>query len=281
LDHGDIDRRGIVTGLNAIYCRSLLSGAWLFEQAGELERAKELRHTAAAVARIVRNLTWSDEHGLFADGWHDGGISPSLSWQTNILALYGGISLPRQQESIVSQLFSRDAPYEAYVPGDSNNPFFKYFVLLAAFEMELRSLALAILRRYWGEMLGRGAVTWWELFNPDEVEETIPTFSVCHGYGVSPNALLCTELAGIRPAAPGFQTAVFSPLAEAARWVRARVPTPNGLIQVEWQLTDEGEFEAAVDAEFPLEVIPVLDPTIAETATLHVSDDVTILTGEE
>lgn len=279
LDHGDIDREGVVTGLNAIYCRALLSGAWIFDQLGAGEKASELRRRMAATASQIRALTWDEERGLFADGWSRGRreMSQFYSWQTNVLAIYGGVARPEDYDGIFSRLFSDTEPYELFAAGDTNNPFFKYFVLESAFALDRRRWGMELIRWYWGRMLARGATTWWEIFDPEGREDEVPECSLCHGYGVSPNGFLISELVGIRPATPGFTTAYFSPILDVVASVKARIPTPYGHINVEWHRKDGSSFEAVIDANFPLDVIPVLDPGIAEIATIHVSDDVTIL----
>jgi hypothetical protein len=277
LDHGEIDREGIVTGLNAIYCRALLSAAWLYGQAGDVERATTLRRRASRVAQTVRQLTWDEQRGLFADGWNDGQPSEFCSWQTNVLAIYGGIAAPEKYGAVFDKLFCAEAPFELFSAGDANNPFFKYFVLEAAFALERRQWAMQLIRWYWGQMLRRGATTWWEMFDPEGHSAEVPSCSMCHGYGVSPNAYLCTELAGIRPAVPGFRMAYFNPLPGLTNAVKARIPTPHGHIAVDWHFRETGEFEAMIDATYPLEVIPVLPPGIVETALIHVSDTVSIL----
>lgn len=277
LDHGDIDREGIVTGLNAIYCRSLLSGAWLFNQAGDAARAEVLRRRAGRVAQTIRQLAWDEQRGLFADGWNDGQTSEFCSWQTNVLAIFGGIAEPEQYGPVFSKLFCDEPPYELFSAGDANNPYFKYFVLEAAFALERRDWAMKLIRWYWGRMLECGAVTWWELFDPERRTTDVPSCSMCQGYGVSPNAYLCTELAGIRPATPGFGMAYFNPLLGMTEWVKARIPTPHGHITVDWHFRETGEFEAMIDASHPLEVIPILPPGVVDTALIHVSDAVSIL----
>jgi hypothetical protein len=281
LDHGDIDREGMVTGLNALYCRALLSGAWLFSQLGDAGKAEECRRRASHAARVVRELAWDEDRGLFADGWYEGDMSEFYSWQTNVLAIYGGVAMPEHYDGIFDKLFSAEEPYELFAPGDANNPFFKYFVLEAAFALGRRDWAVHMMRWYWGSMMDSGAVTWWELFDPDGRADEVPTFSMCHGYGVSPNGYLCTEVAGIRPAAPGFTMVYFNPLVGVVDWVKAHIPTPYGHINVDWRLGDNGECDVSIEANYPLEVIPVLAPGISETATIHVSDEVSILAAAE
>ncbi|MCK5801721.1 MAG: hypothetical protein KAI66_02765 [Lentisphaeria bacterium] len=277
LDHGDIDRRGMVTGLNALYCQALLSAAWLHEQTGRKSRSRSLTRRAAQVAKNVRNLTFNPERGLFADGWSQGETSSFYSWQTNVLAIYGGVALPEDCDGILEQIFSDEEPFEPLAQGDTNSPFFKFFVLEIAFALDRRDWAATLMRWYWGGMLEHGATTWWELFDPMSEKGEVPTFSLCHGYGVSPNAFLHTEILGIRPAEPGFTRVYFNPLLGAVSWVKANVPTPYGAISVEWAINEDSVFEASISADFPLEVIPMLESAVAEDAILHVSDNVSIL----
>ncbi|MBT7162262.1 MAG: hypothetical protein HN904_05750 [Victivallales bacterium] len=277
LDHGEIHREGAITGLNAIYCRALLAAAWLFEQVGIKRKGESLRREAAHVARVMRELSWLPEQGLFADCWTEGAPSDYMSWQTNVLAIYGGIARPEDYGAILERLFCDDEPYELLAHAETNNPFFQFFVLESAFALGHREWAVRLMRWYWGAMLQRGATTWWELFDPDGNPNEVPSYSLCHGYGVSPNAFLCAEVAGIRPARPGFTRAYFNPLPEVTPWVKCRIPTPYGHIEVEWRLDDGGQFVARINANYPLEVVPVLSPGIAETATIHAGDEVSIL----
>jgi hypothetical protein len=277
LDHGPIDRQGLVTGLNAIYCRALLSGAWLLKEMDQPDAAHQLRKRAGAVAHRVRDLTWDAERGLFADGWKNGEMSDFYSWQTNVLAIYGGIAEASAYDSIFDKIFSDEEPYELFAAGATNNPFFKYFILEAAFALGRRTWAVNMLRWYWGGMIARGAKTWWEFFDPEGNPEDAPDGSMCHGYGTSPNGFLCAEVAGVRPAKPGFTTIYFNPLVGVTDWVKCQVPTPYGRINAEWSRGDDGHLEAVIDSNYPLEVVPMLSADLAASATIHVSESVSIL----
>ncbi len=278
LDHGSIDRAGIVTGLNAIYCRSLFSGARLLEDLGDHDQAQALRDRATQLAQRLRQLTWNPVTERFADGWHHGAPSPQSSWQTNVLAIYGGIADPEKSEQLFEKLFRQEPPYEPLDgTGPDSNAYFRYFIIESALALDKRTWALDMIRNYWGGMLDRNATTWWEFFDPDSDSQTPAEGSLCNGAATAPSAYLCTELAGIRPAKPGFSTVVFNPALGIANWVKAQIPTVYGHIMIEWSFSKDNQLEAVIDANFPLEVIPVFPATIADNATFHVSDDVTIL----
>ncbi|MFW6413911.1 MAG: alpha-L-rhamnosidase C-terminal domain-containing protein [Verrucomicrobiota bacterium] len=280
LDQGDIDMDGVVTGLNALYSRALLSGAWLFEEIGMLNEAQECRRKAAVISDALRRRTWDEQKGLFADCYSNGQSSDSFTTQTNILTLYGGVVEPEEYTDIFDKLFTDEVPFYRMMPPENNNPYFNFFILEVAFALNRRQWAYDFMNWYWGAMLKEGATSWWELFDPRPEAENLERGSSCFGYGTSPNAFLIREIAGIRPAKPGFSSVYFNPLLTAVSSVNARVPTPYGHLTVQWELKGEKQLEATLTSNYPVSVIPQLEPAVAETATINVNDEITIFAAE-
>jgi hypothetical protein len=271
-----IDKEGISTCLNALYCNALLKAEWLYNQVGRGEEATECHQRAARIAHNLRKLTWNEERGLFCDGWCEGEQSTSYSMQANVLALYAGIA--PAHNTIFENLFFDYAPFQEMITDRLNeNPYFKFFVLETAFTLGKRNWAVEYMRYYWGRMIQSGANTWWNKFCPDIEFEQENIQSLCHGYGISPNYFLMREIVGIRPVSPGAKRVYFSPELTAAEWVRAKMRTPHGSFKIEWSYLDTGELQIVIDTDYPLEVVPQLDPNVAENAILHVSDDVSII----
>ena len=273
LDHGPIDRRGIVTGLNALYTRALLTGASLFDVVNREERSAQLHQRLNKAVTTLRDLVWDDDQQLFVDSWHDGRRSPKASPQTNVLAMYGGLALPDQYDTIFDSLYQKEPPFDRVPVGQSDNPYFKYFLLETAFAIGRREWAFDYMKWYWGRMLEKGATTWWEFFNPLSPAKT---GDGCQGYGVSPNGFLIREVAGIRPAIPGYSAIYFNPLISRVKSVKTKIPTHYGHIYLEWTLDENKQLEATIHATYPLAVFPELDPETAATATLIVGDEVSI-----
>ncbi len=276
-----IERRGISTGLNALYCLSLLKCEWLYAVTGNEEKSVECNRKAAGIAEQIRQLTWNEEKGLFADCWYGGHQSANLSLQSNVLALYAGIAEPDNYERIFNTMFFDYAPYQEMITDKQNeNPYFKFFLLDMAFNLNLRDWAIEYMRYYWGKMIQQGAYTWWDKFCPDVDFTADQARSVCEGYGVVPNYFFIKEIAGIRVADPEGSKVFFNPVLSTCEWVRAKIQTPQGGVKVEWSHLEGGELEIRIDADFQLQVFPQLDPTIAENAVLHISDNVTIIEPE-
>ena len=281
LDHDPvIDRDGVVTGLNGIYCRSLLAASWLAEQAGLPDAAAAYKQRAANIAAQIRNLCWDPEKGLFADSFHHGRRSEKCSAQSNVLAIYGSIAGHDSIGGIWQKLFVQQEPFERFASPEFDNPYFKFFILEDAFALGKSDWGFKLIRYYWGAMLQSGATSAWELFHPGSPLLDKRPISKCHGYGASPNAFIISELVGIRPAEPGMRMVYFNPLPGDVTWAKASIPTPNGSISVSWSLRPDGVFDASISATFPLEVIPLLNPEIAESALFKVSENISILAPE-
>lgn len=280
LDHSPVSRRGIITGLNALYSRALLAGAYLFETVNREDLAEILRRRVNLLVASIRELTWDEDRQLFADCWADGRRSESYSLQSNILALYGAMALPEHYDAIFDALYQEGPPFERNPVGNTDNPYFKYFVFETAFALGRRKWAFDYMKWYWGGMLEKGATTWWEMFNPLATEWSRTPGSSCHGYGSFPNALLMQEVAGVRAAIPGYSAIYFNPLISAVQSVNARIPTRYGHILLEWEFSEDGVLDASINANYPLAVIPELEAGIAATATIRVGEEVSIFTEE-
>ncbi len=88
------------------------------------------------------------------------------------------------------------------------------------------------------EQWGNGALHWGEGFGPGVQAQ------LC---GSSVNWLLTSYVLGIRPAKPGFSEAIFDPRAGSLTSAKGSVPTPHGLIKVEWQRIGDA-IEARVES---------------------------------
>lgn len=275
---GNPNHKGISTSLNSLYCYALLQSEWLFRESGMTAEAQVCHDRASALAKALRQLVWDEARGLFADHWIDGQAAASCSLQTNVLALYSGLADSNRSERIFANIFIEHAPYRRLeLDPTTDTPYFKFFVLDAAFTLNMRSWALDYMRYYWGKMISLGATTWWRRFSPEIEYDPKDAGYLCQGYGVSPNYFLITEILGVRPQSPGYNAIYFNPLLSAVEWCRGQLPTPRGTIQIYWGFKDTGELEIIIEASFPLEVVPLLDPAVVSAAIIHVSDDVTIL----
>jgi hypothetical protein len=116
-------------------------------------------------------------------------------------------------------------------------PFHGFFVLDGLFGAGHDQRALDFMREFWGEMLDRGATTFWEHFGLDWPREGVPGrgTSLCHGWSAAPTWALPAWVLGVRPLEPGFARVLISPRPCDLDWAGGDVPTPHGSIHVEWR----------------------------------------------
>ncbi len=281
IDYNRVEKTGAMTALNALYCRALVCAAWLCDQSEEDadSMAQAWRKKASGVASAVRAANWDPDKRLFADYSVDGKRSDRCSMQSNILAIYGGLAIEDTYNEIFEKCFSDGPPCE----GDdqhSHDMYFKYFTLETAFALGRREWAIDLIKQIWGGMLDAGCSTWWQFFDPAKDDSPPNKGSLCYGMAAYAAPFLATEVAGLRPATPGFTRVFFEPMVGKVDWANLIVPTVRGHLRAEWSLNEKRELDVSLDANFPVEVVVNLDPARSETASFHISNEITILPAE-
>ncbi|MCC3375336.1 family 78 glycoside hydrolase catalytic domain [Cohnella sp. REN36] len=254
----DIDRRDRVTAISCFYYKFLRTAAPLAKAMGESRLADGWNAKAEALHRTLRTLLRDEATGLFADCLTDAGRSPSITAQTNFAAAWSGIMTPEETVAFVRQ---------TYMPGKLppiRGAFFFHIVLETLFGHGCANEAIALIRDYWGEMLDRGATTWWETFDPSLPRPTTPSpylghtptyledaipVSLSHGWGASPTYLLSAALLGVDVSALGDGAVTLRPNAvPGVSWAEGVVPTRYGDIRASWKRGADGavRFEAAL-----------------------------------
>ncbi|MDD3117882.1 MAG: alpha-L-rhamnosidase C-terminal domain-containing protein [Victivallales bacterium] len=246
-----IDKRGMVTALNALYCRALFSTAELYHHLGDQPKAEDTRYQAARIAAKVRKLTYNQETGLYADCYADGKPSDRCSLFSNIAALYSGIALPEQADTILEHFFGHEEPFAELAP-DRVGIICQMFVLDTLYAYGRSQLALDYLRFCHRSIAGDKPIT-----PGAALDRTVP----CSSY-------LIQELAGIRLAKPGFSTIYFHPAVSAVKAAKVALPTAYGRIKLDWRIDDAGNLRAKIDANYPLEVVPEIPEEIQSTLML-------------
>jgi len=236
LDHSPIDRRGIVCGYAAWYACALERAAWMAQHIGRHDLSRQWADEAEQVRTAARNLFWDPALGLFHDCFADGALSPSITFQTNIIALFTGLPTPEQAAAMIPNLWRPDgSPIQPELT--MMNPYFQHYVLEALALTGNYDRGLEHILAYWGLMLDLGATTNWECFQ--STGPVVPTSSLCHPWSGAPAYWLPAYVLGVKPAAPGWARAVVRPKAlNGIYWARGTVPTPRGPITVEWKHRD-------------------------------------------
>jgi hypothetical protein len=212
--------------------KGVREAVFLLRALGDTANAKNYADWADELTAAARqNLV--DPSGLYSD-----------LLQENTMAVYSGVATSSQQadiyDSVLKQGSTTWAAPRAIANLDSElmSPYYGYFVLGAYRDLGREQDGLDLIRRYWGGMVKRGAVTWWEKFDPAFpkdfalVLDKMPYLSLSHGWSSGPTSFLTESILGVRPISGGFKTVMIAPHLCDLKWASGGVPTPHGLIHV-------------------------------------------------
>jgi alpha-L-rhamnosidase len=153
---------------------------------------------------------------------------------------------------------------------DDISTFYGYYVIQALGQAGETTVALDMIRRYWGGMLDVGATTFWEDFdlkwteNSGRIDEPVPAgkkdihgdfgahcyvgfrHSFCHGWAGGPTAFLSNRVLGIQGAAPAFAKVRIAPDLGDLKWAEGTFPTPKGIIKVRHERQPDGTIKSDV-----------------------------------
>lgn len=94
----------------------------------------------------------------------------------------------------------------------------------------------------WGFMLKKGATSFWETMKGQA--DFDGAGSLCHGWSAVPVYCYFKYILGVSPVKPGFSEFNFEPLPSDLRKASGTIPTPHGVIEVNWQIKKDGNNSA-------------------------------------
>ena len=210
------------------YVEALRYAAELENAYGEPRFAEQDREAAARAAAAVFRLCWNERYGLLAD-------APSqkhYSQHSNVLGVWLDVIPRERQKEVLNKILSTSDPgFRApgpVPPMTAATYYFRFYLARAVEHAGMGDRYLELLGP-WKTMLSLGLSTW--------AESPEPTRSDSHAWSSHPNYDLLTIVAGIHPTAPGFQSVSIEPCLGALKHVNASMPTPAGVIRVDYTRT--------------------------------------------
>ncbi|MDC7235868.1 MAG: hypothetical protein PQJ58_21780 [Spirochaetales bacterium] len=201
----EIDKCGESVILNSLYLRYLDDLSFILSELGENDET--YRREIAKLKPLVQDRLFSKEKGLFQDTVNGCQDKEHFSVQGNMAALYGGLASENVKQNILA-MFDQPDVYPLHF-----GPSFYQIIFDALDQQERHKDILEQILRYWGGMLDRDAVTWWEVFDPDSPSWSYPhpflgntpthemdwiPISSCHGWSGAPAYAIPAYLLGVR-----------------------------------------------------------------------------------
>jgi alpha-L-rhamnosidase len=218
--------------LNLLYLQALRQSASIYESLGMGAKSDPLLHKTTALAQSIEKIFWDPK----SKSWKDTANDPI---SINALALLLKLR-PDPDAALAKEAVQK--PMTARRSKTAPSPAQAVYALEALIEADLRAEALEIIRTRWGAMIDRGATTLWQQWDG-------LSGSRASGASASPVYLLPQLVLGIKPILTGWKKVRIAPLVGSLEFARGAVPSPLGMVRVEWEKV--GEDQLAVRVELP------------------------------
>jgi hypothetical protein len=182
------------------------------EALGDSLRARRLRALREPVAVALDARAWAPARGLYADD----SSHETFSVHGQALAILSGMIDPARHGPIIDGILRGDAGVEPTI-------YYSHY-LFEALTVARRIDILCARLDLWRRLPDQGFVT-----TPEQPE---PSRSDCHAWGAHPLYHFLASILGIRPASPGFRSAVIAPCLGPLAWASGEMPHPAGTITV-------------------------------------------------
>ena len=172
-------------------CSKAASGAaYYFQQGIKYQAEYEM------MKKNINAFFWDNDQGAYMDSFVSG--KKHITRHANIFAILFNIADNQQKKQIVENVLSSDT-----VP-EITTPYFKFYEMDALCKVGRLQDVLEQIREYWGGMIKKGAVTFWEEYDPNVPEEEQYDMygdrfgkSLCHAWSASPIYLLARYFVGL------------------------------------------------------------------------------------
>ena len=247
IDWADVDRRGTNLVVNALYVQAMRIAAGMARELGAEPEAREFEERAERLTRLLSDLYWDAERGVFCDCLIDGARSEHVSEHANFLMMLFQMASDEQCAAIARAL------EEPAIDTGQVEPGF-FWAVEGLFRRGQAVWAVEMIRRRYGRMRRQGLDTIaevWQLLG-----ERYPgrwrsrdSRSAAQACGVTAAYLLSRYVLGIEPETPGFAAVSIAPHCANLEWAKGVWPSPRGPIRVSWRRGNEGRFN--LECELP------------------------------
>ena len=193
---------------------------------------------AADLKAKLKPTFWDDSRSAFMHAIEDGRMNCDITAFPNMFAIiYDMVDDNDKRRIMRSVMLNSDIE-------PITTPYMRFYELEAMCRMGYQERVLPEILGYWGGMIGEGATSFWEKYNPaDQGAEHLAMYgrpygkSLCHAWGASPIYLIGRYFLGVSPTKPGYAEYEVRPVLGGLKRMQGSVPTPFGEVRVKMDAT--------------------------------------------
>lgn len=238
IDWADLDKEGALCAEQMLFAECYRTMSVLSSRLGkEAAVCTAYQEKYERLKENINRFYWNAEKGAYIDSFSSG--KNHVSRHANIFAILFDMADQAQKEQIVEKVLRNDE-----IP-HITTPYFKFYEMDALCRMGCLEQVLARIREYWGGMLERGAVTFWEEYDPSVPEEEQYDMygdkfgkSLCHAWSASPIYLLARYFVGLEIIDPVKEEYELHPHLECFDRLDCTLPVGSKNVHVLWNGTE-------------------------------------------
>ena len=233
IDWAPIEKSGEVSFEQLLLSRSLEVMSRCAGLVNDRESEDKYGKLSVDLKQKIIGTFWSGQRNAFLHTRNNGVLSQNVTRYTNMFAILFDYVDDNKKQLIKENVILNDTILKI------TTPYMKFYELAALCEINEKEKVLQFVSDYWGGMLNLGATTIWEAYDPSQKgDEHYAMYgrpfgkSLCHAWGANPVYLFGKYLLGVKPLTPGYKTYLVEPSLAGLQWIKGRVPTPHGNIEV-------------------------------------------------
>lgn len=238
------------TFLSMFYAYVLKHAAGLLREVGRPGNANEYESRAESLVKAIKRHCYDGQ--FFTDSTADIASDEEYAYSQHcqVFAVLCGAVDPSDSPRLLREAFDTQKPKHAF----SKCSYVMMFYALRAFSSAGDEVYESFYPQVWDpwkKMLANNLTTWEE----DDVRQR----SDCHAWGSVPIYEFMTEVAGIKPLAPGWKKVLFKPrLGLSEELEEAKVALGKGNVATVCWKKDKGRIEVRLGFEIETEVVSLL-----------------------
>lgn len=171
------------TAMQGVYIYCAKKAAEIAEILGDSKRASHFLEEADRKTKAAWEKLYDESEGLFVSG-----AERQINYASQVWMILSGAVKPEHGKRILAAVSAKN-PEKGMV-----SPYMNHHYVEALLVCGEKEKAMEYMKYYWGGMIGHGADTFWELYNPENPAESPYGSSIvnsyCHAWSCTPAYLL-------------------------------------------------------------------------------------------
>ena len=170
-------------GIQGVYIYCAKKVKKIAEILGDVKRISQMEEEIQKKTQAAWEHLYDQEQGLFVSGEEH-----QINYANQVWMILAGVTEQKQAGEILDRVIELE-PEKGMV-----SPYMNHHFVEALLQCGKKQQAMDYMKYYWGGMLGHGADTFWELYNPKNPAESPYGSSIvnsyCHAWSCTPTYLL-------------------------------------------------------------------------------------------